>query len=282
MRLRKIALISAIAMVVVGLVFMVYGLANLNSESKSNQPETNGASTAVDTTAVAVTTSTATEPTTKPPTEPTTKVKKKSKIKTAETTSTIENTPLWKRFTPICQYPELPTGCEITSLTMALRYYGFNFKKENLSDKYLDKGKVGTVDPRVAFEGDPRDGDSYGCYAPVIVNTANKYLKAKGSNLRAYEVEGEDFNSLFRFTDKDIPVIIWCTYKLQPGHFSVTWNVDGKDITWYTPEHCMVLLGEKNGKAVVADPIYGKIKAYDKALLEKRYTELFKQAIVIK
>jgi uncharacterized protein YvpB len=164
---------------------------------------------------------------------------------------------------------------------MVLRYNGFIFKKESLSDKYLDKGEVGKVDPRVAFEGNPRDGDSYGCYAPVIVNTANKYLAKKNSKLRARELKGVSFNKLFKYTDADIPVIIWCTYKLQQGHFSVTWNVDGKDITWYTPEHCMVLLGQKGGKAIVADPIYGKIKAYDKKLLEKRYTELFKQAVII-
>lgn len=188
---------------------------------------------------------------------------------------------LWQKFTPICQYPELPNGCEITSLTMVLNYLGYHFKKENLSDKYLNKGNVGTVDFREAFEGDPRDNNAYGCYAPVIVDTANKYLSAKGSKLKALEISGTDFNNLFDYTGMGIPVIIWCTYELKPGHYSVTWNVDGKAVTWYTPEHCMVLLGKKDGNAVVADPAFGKIKVYGKSLLEKRYNELFLQAVII-
>lgn len=188
---------------------------------------------------------------------------------------------LWNKFKPICQYPELPTGCEITSLTMVLNYNGLSAKKGDLSDNYLDKGKVGTVDFRKAFEGDPRDGDSYGCYAPVIIKTANRYLKSHGSKLKAIEITGTDFDSLFDYTDVDIPVMVWCTYELKQGHYSLKWHVDGEDLTWYTPEHCMVLLGKRGNKAITADPASGEIKFYDKNLLKKRYNELYKQAVII-
>lgn len=186
------------------------------------------------------------------------------------------------KFKAICQYPELPTGCEITSLTMVLNHYKYNVDKGSLSDKYLNKGEVGKVDPRKQFEGDPRDGNSYGCYAPVIVDTANKYLSEYGSKKRAYDLTGTPLQNLFKYTENLIPVMTWCTYKLQPGHYSVTWNVDGKELTWYTPEHCMVLLGEEDGYVYMADPAYGKIKKYNRKLFEKRYNELFKQAVVIK
>ena len=39
--------------------------------------------------------------------------------------------------TPIYQEPELPAGCEITSLDMLLNYLGFDVDKVDLSDKYL-------------------------------------------------------------------------------------------------------------------------------------------------
>ena len=58
---------------------------------------------------------------------------------------------------PICQYPELPTGCEVTALATVLQYYGFNADKCDLADNYLDKGPVGTVDFHTAFPGDPRN-----------------------------------------------------------------------------------------------------------------------------
>lgn len=86
-------------------------------------------------------------------------------------------------FTPICQYPELPTGCEVTSLAMVLNYYNVNCDKCEISDNYLTKGDVGTVDFHQAFEGDPRDEYSYGCYANVIVETANKIIADNGAVL---------------------------------------------------------------------------------------------------
>lgn len=43
----------------------------------------------------------------------------------------------------VSQYPELPTGCEITALTTVLNYLGYNVDKLTMADYYLDKGKMG-------------------------------------------------------------------------------------------------------------------------------------------
>jgi len=182
---------------------------------------------------------------------------------------------------PICQYPELPTGCEITSLAMVLNYNGISVDKCELADHYLDKGEVGTVDFRKAFEGDPRDDSSYGCYAPVIVNTANKYLEAARSELRAADISGCRLEELFPYIEAGVPVIIWGTLDCAEGYYSVTWNVDGTDISWYTPEHCRVLVGCEDGQVWTADPVYGDVRAYDIQVFESRYEDLGRQAVVI-
>lgn len=182
---------------------------------------------------------------------------------------------------PLCQYPELATGCEITSLTAVLNYYGYNVDKCSLSDDYLEKGPVGETDFRLAFEGDPRDGNSYGCYAPVIKNTANKYLSAQNSSMYAKDITGGEFEELFDYIDRGIPVIVWGTLDCREGHYSVTWNVDGKDLTWFTPEHCMVLIGYESDTVTVCDPTYGDIRSYDRELFKSRYNSLQKQAVVI-
>ena len=185
-------------------------------------------------------------------------------------------------FTPICQYPELPTGCEVTSLAMVLNYYNVDCDKCEISDNYLTKGAVGTVDFHQAFEGDPRDEHSYGCYANVIVETANKIIADKGAILSVNDFTDTPLENLYAFIDNDIPVIVWGTQDCQEGHFSVTWNVNGQDLTWFTPEHCMVLIGYDKYSVWVADPIYGDIRSYDKVTFEGSYNSLFKQAVIIK
>ncbi len=183
--------------------------------------------------------------------------------------------------TAISQYPELPTGCEVTSLAVVLNYYGIDIDKCEIGDSYLDKGDVGTVDFHEAFEGDPRDESSFGCYAPVIVKAAEKILSERQSQLTVSEVSGSELEALFAYTDKDIPVIVWGTQNCQQGQYTVTWNVDGKDLTWFSPEHCMVLAGYSDSSVWVADPIYGEIKQYDINVFKSCYDSLYKQAIVI-
>ena len=124
--------------------------------------------------------------------------------------------------TPVCQYPELPTGCEVTALAIVLQYYGFSADKCDLADNYLDKGAVGTVDFHTTFVGDPKSEYSYGCYAPVIVKAANKYLDEQDTELKAYDITGTEFEELFSYTEKNIPVLVWCTIDLKPGHYTTT------------------------------------------------------------
>ena len=199
-------------------------------------------------------------------------------IPTAEVT---EKKVILKNFSPICQYPELPTGCEMTSLTMVLNFYGISADKCDISDNYLEKGAVGTVDFRKAFVGDPRDESSYGCYAPVVANTANKYLQVVGSEYKATDITGTTLEKLFSYIDNNTPVIIWATQYMREGHQSVTWNIDGKDLTWITPEHCMVLVGYSDNYVFIADPLFGEVKSYGKTTFNNRYQTLYSQAVII-
>ena len=183
--------------------------------------------------------------------------------------------------TPTCQYPELPTGCEMTSLAITLNYYGLPADKCDLADHYLDKRPVGEADFYRFFVGDPRDESSFGCYAPVVVNTANRYLEHEGSEMIAYDYTGSELEDLFPFLDAGVPVIIWATLDLAEGNYTVTWTIDGKDMTWFSPEHCMVLMGYGKETVWVADPFYGKIRDFSKKLFEERYKDLHQQAVIL-
>ena len=185
-------------------------------------------------------------------------------------------------FAVIHQHPELPTGCEVTSLTMVLNYYGFLANKLDIADNYLPKGPIGSTDFRKAFLGDPRSSWSRGCYAPAIVKTANSYLATQKSKMKAVNISGRELTSLSAYTNANIPVMVWGTIDCRKPYVSATWYINGEKLNWVSPEHCMVLLGFPNGRVKVADPDSGNLRLYDLNLFRSRYNALHKQGVIIK
>ena len=77
----------------------------------------------------------------------------------------------------ISQYPQLPTGCEITALAEVLHYLGYNIDKEDLARNYLDMKDIATKGCFVEyFWGSPWKSSGSGCFAPAIANAADIQL----------------------------------------------------------------------------------------------------------
>ncbi|MDD6194390.1 MAG: C39 family peptidase [Lachnospiraceae bacterium] len=180
----------------------------------------------------------------------------------------------------VYQRPELPTGCEITSLAMVLNYYGYDIDKCSLSDEYLDKGPTFETNPYHAFMGEPRSVHSYGCYAPVIVNAAKKYLSTVGNELLVYDMSGSDFEDFLPYLNKGIPVIVWETIGMKESYCSSSFTVNGETVEGITNEHCMVLIGYDQDHYIMADPLAG-IKYYGKDIVVQRYNEMNRQAVIV-
>ncbi|MGN0641785.1 MAG: C39 family peptidase [Huintestinicola sp.] len=185
----------------------------------------------------------------------------------------------------IKQNPELPTGCEVTSLAMALKYYNFNIKPTVLADYFLDKGEYRASDYRKVFVGNPREIAAYGCYSGVIVKCAKKFLSTVKE--RSYDVinlTGCSAEELYTYIDMDIPVIVWATSKMIPTAEGPSWTdaETGETITWVANEHCLLLTGYDKEKGIVYlnDPQYGAV-GYKTELFEQRFAELGNQAVVI-
>lgn len=182
----------------------------------------------------------------------------------------------------IMQLPELPTGCEVTSLAIILNYLGYDIDKVTLSDSFLPKGEPGETNPNDAFIGDPKTSiGSYGANAPVLVQTANDYLDYMSSNYNAYNVSTEDFSSLLKYINDGYPVMVWATMGLEASYPTEKWVIDNEEVQWYANEHCMVLIGYTPDYYIFADPLKEGIIAYDRGLVEQRYNELGNQAVVI-
>lgn len=185
----------------------------------------------------------------------------------------------------IKQLPELPTGCEVTSLAMVLRFYGINIKHTALADSFLEKGEYRASDFRKVFVGNPREIKAYGCYSDVIVKTAEKFLKTiPVRNFNVINLTGSEPDRLYSYADMGYPVIVWATGKMLPLTEGTQWTdkETGRNIIWKGNEHCMVLTGydAEKGLVFINDPQRGAC-VYDMTLFEQRFNDMEKQAVVI-
>ena len=94
----------------------------------------------------------------------------------------------------VLQNPELPTGCEITSMTMVLNYYGMEVDKMTMAIEYLPKteaefyfdkeGNLYGADMEQYFLGNPAEEEGYICGAGAIQRAADRYLRESGMRLK--------------------------------------------------------------------------------------------------
>ncbi len=191
----------------------------------------------------------------------------------------------------IYQEPELMTGCEVTSLTMLFNYYGVHADKVDLAmnymprlDFYTKNGVDYGADFYEVFAGNPQNPTGYGCYAPCIVETAQKYIKDKNLSFDVVNLTGSDFEEILKYIDDDIPVVIWTTNYLADPYNSESWiTPKGKVVTWLANEHCVLLTGYDmaDKKVTVKDPLYGEM-TYDINKFKKIYTRLGSNAVTMK
>lgn len=201
-----------------------------------------------------------------------------------------ENVPRAKKLDVenILQIPELPNGCEITSLTILMNYLGFSVDKLTMADQYLPKNEdTYTSDFYETFAGNPRNRwASFGCYAPVIVKSAENYLSAqnKSDAFVPQNLTGSAPEELYRQISLGNPVVLWMTqYIDKTPAILKTWTAyNGKAMNWKHPLHCVVLIGyDLDAQTVtIADPMVG-IVSHSMSLFELRYLQLGSQAVIV-
>ena len=187
----------------------------------------------------------------------------------------------------ICQYPELPTGCESVAATMVLQYYGTDVTSEEFAGSWLDCDEnfyysgddLYGPDPDEVFAGNPFTYSSYGCFASPIVNAVNN----NSTNCKAYKITDRSVKELCdEFIDNNTPVLIWATMNMSAPEEGNSWYLeDGSSFTWSSGEHCLVLVGYSDDCYILNDPMTGNTVAYKKRTIEKRFAEMGRQAVYI-
>lgn len=190
----------------------------------------------------------------------------------------------------VMQKPELPHGCEITSLTAVLNYYGVSVTKMEMASTYLDKRPFYTknnikygADPNKAYAGDPANVET-GTYvfSPPIVRSAEKAIAVKNASLRVTNVSGYSKEQVLKLVQEGVPVVVWVTLDLTTPRISDGWTIEGTNTyhKMYKNLHAVVLTGHLVDKVVVMDPLKGYVTYSDEHFF-KSYKELGAQAVAV-
>ncbi len=174
----------------------------------------------------------------------------------------------------------MPNGCEAVSLSMALTYYGFDIDARFLYEAFMPHGKYGEANPFYEYVGNPKNKTGYGCYAPCIVETANKFLEKKGSKRRAHDISGSSMYDILGYVWNGVPVIIWGTLGMERSRVLDSWYFDGERVYWYELSHCVLITGVKGDSFIICDPMVGKVE-YKITDVEAAYGQIYSQAVAI-
>ena len=195
-------------------------------------------------------------------------------------------------FPMIYQNPELPTGCEITSLTMILRFAGYSVDKTTMASQYLPKedykltvgadGKKYGPDLDYVFVGDPfKAGSGTVCGAEALVTAGNSYLSECGSSLRVKNLTGCSASELYERVSNNQPVVVLSTISMANRWAVNGWYTSsGKYVGFSRNDHASVLIGYTQNTVTIACPIYG-VQTYTKTQFEKVFASRGYQAVVI-
>lgn len=189
------------------------------------------------------------------------------------------------------QTPELPTGCEITALTMALNYYGYNADKTTMATVYLptapadmyydENGIMHGEDLNNYFIGDPQTVSGYVCGTNAIIAAADNYLSDAGSSLTAKDISGYSPDELYELVSEDIPVVVWITIYMQERSETYGWYTDeGSYVEWSHSDHCGVLVGYTDDTVIIADPLSGRTE-YSRSDFESVYVSRGSHGVIL-
>ena len=164
----------------------------------------------------------------------------------------------------VAQFPELPRGCEVTSLAMLLNHAGINVGKMELAEKVKKDHTQQTVSNGRIHFGNPNDGfvgslysfkePGYGVYHEPIAELAENYLPG-----RIKDLTNSDFDELKIYLSDGRPiwVITNTWYKKLDDSMFQTWDTPTGIVKITYKEHSVLLTGYDQQFIYFNDPLTG-------------------------
>jgi uncharacterized protein YvpB len=107
----------------------------------------------------------------------------------------------------LSQLPDMPTGCEVVSVTMLLQYAGADVTKDDIAEAIpYDE------DPELGFQGDPYTWEGGIIYPPALLDLVDEYA---GS---AVDLTGASWEELTEYLEAGKPVVVWFAPEVMWSH----------------------------------------------------------------
>ena len=185
----------------------------------------------------------------------------------------------------VLQYPELPRGCEITSLAMILQYRGYDVDKMELAEKIVyepfeSKGFKGNMHDGFVGAMDTLDEDGLGVYVEPIIKLAKKYA----SFWKVKNLTGEEPEALYAALEDGNPVWVLTNARFQqlPDEQFLTWETEEGSMHVTYRQHSVVMTGYDENYVYVNDPMKSETNiALDRANFEAAWVQMGSQAMYI-
>lgn len=181
----------------------------------------------------------------------------------------------------IRQYPELPRGCEVTSLAMLLEQAGVKVGKMELArqiktEPYYQNGQFGN--PNEGFVGSMTDRNQrgYGVYHEPLARLARNYLP-----YQIVDLSGKPFDAVLERLRAGFPVVVITnvTFRPLPKSDFQTWTTADGPVTVTNMEHAVLVTGFDQNQIFFNNPLGGKNETADKTAFIQAWQQMGSQAV---
>jgi uncharacterized protein YvpB len=187
----------------------------------------------------------------------------------------------------VSQLPELPRGCEVTSLAMLLQFSGINTDKMTLAKEikkeptfYQKKnGKVYFGNPYNGYVGNMYNlaKPGYGVYHGPVKELAERYLPGQ-----VVDMTGAELQDLFFSLHQGIPVwvIVNTAFSKLPDSLFQTWNTPTGPVKITYKEYSVLLTGYDEDFIYFNDPLANmKNRKIPIRMFKEAWEQMGRQAI---
>ena len=190
----------------------------------------------------------------------------------------------------LSQFPELPRGCEVTSLAMLLN----NFLEEPVhkvtlskeityddTERKLEDGLIHYGDLHKGFVGSMTEAskDGLGVYIDPIIDVAMNYMNEEN----VINVSKIHMSQLLTYLDQGYPVqvIVPIHYNQVFGYMIQNWKTPSGYMEITYKEHSVVITGYDDAYIYFNDPDKGKVMKQEIGKFQTGWEDMGSQALVI-